>query len=242
MVNWLSTDTETIYSSKMTDYDNSEIPIPESLIAPASKRAMDELYNVTLTNSPFYDFESPTVQKAWSDLIQRIGCNIHIPKDTETPIYTSENPRRSVRLAAKPKVTYCTESDAIADVIQKVCTQLHCKYNDDLIDEFYDWYSSRDDWPHTRYNNLTHKYEILDITDIAKIWALKCSISIRNQIRQRKLITALNNYCLKNNIQYHYDMNNKFITWVNKNPFYKYKAPAHCVKDWILTIKKILVL
>lgn len=51
------------------------------------------------------------------------------------PDYTTDNPRRSKRIASKPKVQYYNKKDVVADTIEDACV----KKSQNLVTNFQDW-------------------------------------------------------------------------------------------------------
>jgi hypothetical protein len=200
-------------------------------------------------------------------LVKNFNKNIYCNFDKISPMMTDDIvyyirsiiPRRSPRLANKPKVQYYTKHDELNDVIisiEDVCIKKSYTYEDSLIDDFYEWLtidSEKYDWITTKYDYKNKKVLPCTIPEIAKNWTLYLSNNIRNQKYDKSLLRALKNYCIKNGFEYNPLMNEKFIEWMY-NPenivcisfisdwgqMY-FRSPSWCVKKWFSTLKKIVV-
>jgi hypothetical protein len=139
-------------------------------------------------------------------------------------VYTAENPRRSKRVAAKPKVEYFTkedEQDEIAEAILTVCKKKGYEFSEGLVAEFEAWLPTADKYTLEKYDYNTDKYIPRSKAEAAKEWAMYYSKSIEEQKKQQKLSKAIIKYCEKNNIEYQEVMVEKFAAWkadpANKN-------------------------
>ena len=182
-------------------------------------------------------------------------------------VYTAEKPRRSRRLAKKPKVQYFTkedEEDEIAETIEAVCAKKGWAYSDDLIDEFNTWLLTADKYSLEKYDYKTDKYIPRSKPEAAKEWAQYYSTSLKKQQKEQKIAKGLIKYCQKNNIEYDDVMADKFAAWMadpaNKklitktykyygdcscgscNPTGSYElGPTACINKWFSTLKKTIV-
>lgn len=152
-------------------------------------------------------------------------------------VYTAENPRRSKRIADKPKVEYFTkedEDDEIAEVIESVCAKRGWDYSDDLIDEFNTWVpAAADKYALEKYDYKTDKYVNRTKAEIAKEWAKYYSTSLQKQYKDQQISKGLVKYCQKHNIEYQPIMADKFATWMadpaNKHLItYTYNSMGGC--------------
>jgi hypothetical protein len=134
----------------------------------------------------------------------------------KTPVYTAENPRRSRRLANKPKVEYFTkedEQDEIAEAIEAVCVKKGYEFSDELVTEFEAYLPTADKYATEKYDYNTGKYITRTKPEIAKQWAMYYSTSLQEQLLLKKLSKAIVKYCEKNNIAYQEVMAEKFAAW-----------------------------
>ena len=170
------------------------------------------------------------------------------PKKTEWELYlesmkpvayTAENPRRSRRLANKPKVEYFTkedeedEQDEIAEAIEAVCAKKGWAYSDELVTDFETWLPTADTYSTQKYDYRTGKYIPRSKPDVAKYWTQYYSTSIQKQKKRLQLSKGLIKYCEKNNIEYQDLMADKFAAWMadpaNKKLITKtYKSYGGC--------------
>jgi hypothetical protein len=175
----------------------------------------------------------------------------------KTPVYTAENPRRSKRLAGKPKPIYFPkedEQDEIEDLIESICKKKGWQFSEDLITEFNAWMVTKDKYGCHKYDYKTNKYVPKPMNELVKDWLMYYSEDIQQQQKQQKRAKAILNYCKKNNIEYIPLMDEKFAQWAadpaNKKLItYSIGGPAtydrtagHCVNKWFSTLKKTVVL
>jgi hypothetical protein len=172
-----------------------------------------------------------------------------------TPVtYTPESPRRSRRIANKPKVQYYTkdeleEQDEIALTIQRICQRKHVTFTYDLVDEFNQWLPTAPVYMTHLYNAYTQKNEPIQITRVAENWALFVSTTLTKQYRLNRIAAhthrAITNYCKKNNIDYTPLMDEKFAEWKadpNISQLLYFAIPSKCVSMWFSTLKKTVQL
>lgn len=192
----------------------------------ASKNASDAVINAVLA-APIG--QPLTAQQIASIVKEEMSKVIEQPKpkqdtwwgrylDSQKPVvYTAENPRRSRRLANKPKVEYFTkedEDDEIAEAIQTLCKKKGWSYSDDMPAEFESWFPTADKWSTEKYDYNTNKYIPRTKIEMAKYWTQNISTSIQKQLKEQKLAKGLIKYCEKNNIEYEGQMDSKFAAWM----------------------------
>ena len=183
--------------------------------------------------------ESVPVQEAFNQLRTAIGLPakpVEKPKtaldfyyESQKPVvYTAENPRRSKRVANKPKPKYVDSDDEdlddsdeeyidvdedVAEAIETVCSKKGWVYSDTLVTDFETWLPIADKYSLTKYDYKTGKDIPRTKPDVAKYWVQYYSNNIQEQKKQLALNKALIKYCQKNNIEYKDVMAEKFATW-----------------------------
>ena len=152
-------------------------------------------------------------------------------------VYTAENPRRSSRLAKKPKVEYfindssyedydndfdedsdeeyIDEQDEIAKAIQTLCKKKGWDYSDDMPAEFEKWLPTDNMWAKEKYDYKTQAYTTQTKSEMAKYWTKSISTSIKKQVKDIALCGHIIKYCKKNNIHYDPIMNKKLADWMD---------------------------
>ncbi len=220
-----------------------EEPVEEPIEAPnefviGAAKAMDEARKIAAQNAPSITIdhlrtvlgldtkpvEKPATTRPWASYFDK------------PIIYTAENPRRSRRIASKPKVEYFTkedEQDEIAEAIEAVCGKKSWQYSDELIAEFETWLPTADKYVKEKYNWRTGKYELRSKPECAKMWAMYYSTSLEKQKKLKKISKAIVKYCEKNNIEYNPLMEEKFAAWKadpanNKIISYSYTSYTAC--------------
>jgi hypothetical protein len=174
-----------------------------------------------------------------------------------TPVtYTAENPRRSKRLAGKPKPIYFPkedEQDEIQDLIESICKKKGWEFSEDLVTEFNAWMIVEEKYGVQKYDYKTNKYVPKPMGELVKDWLMYYSEDIQQQRKEQNRAKAILNYCKKNNIKYTPLMDEKFAQWaadpVNKKLItysegratYDHTA-GYCVNKWFSTLKKTVVL
>lgn len=116
--------------------------------------------------APITPVEPPKQLWSWEDFLK--------PK-----VYTAENPRRSSRLAKKPKVKYFSKEDEVEKVIKGICAKKGLKYNDKLIEEFNSWLTTADFYKVHMWDNGTNSYIPRDKKEVARDWAEFWSPSLK---------------------------------------------------------------
>lgn len=187
--------------------------------------------------------ESAPVQEAFNQLRTAIGLlakPLEKPKtaldfyyESQKPVvYTAENPRRSKRVASKPKVDYFTKEDEsdddveddsdeeyidvdedVAEAIETICVKKGWTYSDALVTDFETWLPTADKYSTQKYDWRTGKDIPRAKPDVAKYWAQYYSKNIQEQKKQMALSKSLIKYCQKNNIEYKDVMGKKFAEW-----------------------------
>jgi DNA polymerase/3'-5' exonuclease PolX len=176
--------------------------------------------------------------------------------DYKPVTYTPENPRRSHRLAKKPKPNYFPkedEQDEIEELIEAICKNKGWEFSEDLITEFNAWMITDAKYGSHKYDYNTNKYVPKPMKELVKDWLMYYSEDIQQQQKQQKRAKAILNYCKKNNIEYTSLMDEKFAQWAadpaNKK-LISYslghaaydRTAGHCVNKWFSTLKKTVVL
>jgi hypothetical protein len=131
-------------------------------------------------------------------------------------IYTAESPRRSRRLATKPKVEYFTkedEQDEIAEAIEAFCAKKGYEFSEDLVSEFNTWLSADEKRATKKYDWRSGKYIFMSKPETAKQWAMYYSTSLQEQQKLKKFSKAIVKYCEKNGFEYDPLMDEKFAAW-----------------------------
>lgn len=143
-------------------------------------------------------------------------------------VYTAENPRRSRRVANKPKVEYFTDEEEhsedsdeeyidvdedVAEAIETICIKKGWTYSDELVTDFETWLPTADKYSTQKYDYKTGKDIPRAKPDVAKYWAQYYSKNIQEQKNQLALSKALIKYCQKHSITYQDVMADKFAAW-----------------------------
>ena len=172
-------------------------------------------------------------------------------------LYTPENPRRSTRIANKPKKLYVSENDEIAEAIQDVCYEYGCEYSDELVEEFNQWRKTASIYFTKKYDCETRTYIPKKINILVKSWSSAFSTSLRHQQNIIRLYKELVKRCAKKGITCDASLTRKFINWVedpaNKNiiayttsgndalnnlPYVFYYSPNRTISKWFTSLKK----
>jgi hypothetical protein len=175
----------------------------------------------------------------------------------QEPLYTAENPRRSTRIANKPKKNYYSENDEIAEAIQDVCYEYGCEYSDELVEEFKQWRKTASIYFTKKYDCETRTYIPKKINILVKSWSSAFSTSLRHQQNIIRLYKELVKRCAKKGITCDASLTRKFINWVedpaNKNiiayttsgndalnnlPYVFYYSPNRTISKWFTSLKK----
>jgi hypothetical protein len=187
-----------------------------------AEKAMDEARKIAAQNAPTITIDQLRTAlgldtkpaRAWFDYLE----------SKKPVVYTAENPRRSKRVAAKPKVEYFTkqdEQDEIAEAIEAVCAKKGWVYSEDLVADFEAWLPTADKYTLEKYDYKTDKYIPRSKAEAAKEWAMYYSKNIEEQKKKQKFSKNIIKYCEKNGIEYQDVMAEKFAAWkadpANKN-------------------------
>lgn len=206
------------------DFIRTEVFTPEKY----SEKAMEDARKIAAQNAPKTDLFIPSERffiRAYN-IAAAAGLKVTIPtpktaldfyyESLKPVIYTAENPRRSKRVANKPKVEYFTkeeEQDETAEAIEAVCAKKGYEFSEDLITEFEAWLPTADKYSTQKYDWCTGKDIPRAKPDVAKYWTQYYSKNIQEQKKLLALSKALIKYCQKNNIEYKDVMGKKFAAW-----------------------------
>lgn len=209
---------------------------PAPLPLTGAAKAMDDARNAAALNAPKDVTTWPDDAAERAAFQERLAASKQVltPEEPQTvrqidnwwknwaenqkPVsYTAENPRRSKRLANKPKVEYFTkedEDDEIAEAIEAVCAKKGWAYDDELVTEFNTWLPTAEKYCLEMFDYDTDKFIPRTKIQVAKEWAQYYSTSLKKQQKEQKLFKGLIKYCEKNNIEYDDVMADKLAAWM----------------------------
>lgn len=216
-------------------------PVDKPFHAQAYSKAA---YNVSKWEFDLYDFHrkyghvqelagfGPSVTSFLNDFIKNGNKVVEPtqpvqPVEQEQPVQNSgsdtpstDNIRRSKRIANKPKKTYYSSEDEAADieeVILDYCNKRGLKYSEELVNEYYEYVKIA---PSIFHLQLDYKFGFLryaTLREKVSRWAKHESKSLQEQRNDIKIDNNINKYCMKKYIEYNPNMLREYKEWATNN-------------------------